>query len=170
MSIEINTFFGDIFNSIYSATGLNKILRNVLYTSLFLSIIILVVTVTIYPCKKNTPMWIIFKLYIYILIISTIIISIHNNFIKSDFKEKYLNENVNHLMNNIHGANYDQKDKVEVIPDFKNGGGDGSKPKNKTDDGGDNDGGDNDSDSDEEEENKIFITAGQLLNQLEKKT
>jgi hypothetical protein len=116
MAIEINSFFGGICNSIYSATGLNHIFSSVLYTSIMLSITIILVIMLLYPGKKGTPVWVIFKLFLYIMMIITVVFSIHNSFIKNNYKEKYLNSNVSDLMDNIHGGRMYNDEKISVQP------------------------------------------------------
>ena len=120
MAIEINSFFGGICNSIYSATGFNRILSSVVYTSLTMSIMIIIAIMLIYPAKKNSPSWLLLKLFLYIFIGITFMFSIHSSFIRNNYKEKYLNSNVNTLMNNIHGgeAVYNNE-KIKVQPNLE---------------------------------------------------
>lgn len=120
MAIEINSFFGGICNSIYSATGLNYIFSSVLYTSLVLSVIIILMILLLYPAKRGSPAWLILKLFLYILMAITIVFSIHNSFIRNNYKEKYLNNNVSSLMDNIHGGGLVYgNDKIKVQPNLE---------------------------------------------------
>jgi hypothetical protein len=66
MTIEFNSFFGNISNSIYLVTGLNHIFSSVLYTSLVLSIMIIIMVMLIYPGEEKSPSWLIIKLFLYV--------------------------------------------------------------------------------------------------------
>ncbi len=116
MPIEISSFLGGISNSIYSITGLNHIFSSVLYTALGLSIVIIIIIMLIYPCKKDTPLWLLFKTFLYIMIVIMMSFSIHSNFIRNNYKEKYLNNNVSTMMNNTHGGVVYVDEKVDVRP------------------------------------------------------
>lgn len=120
MPIEMSTFLGGMTNSVYSVTGFNKIFSSVAYTSIILSVIILIILMFIYPCKKDTPSWILLKVLLYVFIINIAILSLHNSIIKNDYKEKYLNTNIDTFMTNINNrdnAIYEQ-DNVKVMPNF----------------------------------------------------
>lgn len=116
MAVEFNSFLGGLTNSIYSVVGLNHIFSSVLYTSIVLSVLVVLLIIMLYPCKKGTPMWILFKLFLYVLMLIVVVFSIHNSFIKNDYKEKYLKSNVNNLINNIHGGHVYGEEMVKVSP------------------------------------------------------
>ncbi len=119
MAIEIGSFFGGICNSFYFATGLNNIFISITYTSILLSGIIILIIMLIYPCKKNTPLWRLLKVFLYISTASVIILSIHSSFMKNKYKETYLNSNVDKFMDNIHGGAFYTDDKIKVKPHFE---------------------------------------------------
>ncbi len=50
---------------------------------------------------------------------TAIIFSIHSNFIRNNYKEKYTNNNVSDLMHNVHGGFIYEGDKVAVKPNFE---------------------------------------------------
>ncbi len=104
MTIEINSFFSNISNSMYSAIGLNHVFSSVLYTSIFMTIIIIIMIIIIYPAKEDSPAWLKLKLFLYLFGAILIIFSVHYSFVKNDCKEKYHNDSVRNLMNNIHGG------------------------------------------------------------------
>lgn len=120
MPIEMGTFLGGMTNSVYSVTGLNKIFSSVVYTSIILSIIVLLIIMFIYPCRKDTPSWLLLKVLLYVFIINIAILSLHNSIIKNDYKEKYLNSNIDNFMNNVNNRDngiYDEEN-IKVSPTF----------------------------------------------------
>jgi len=74
--------------------------------------------VFIYPCKKRTPMWIVFKLFLYILLASTIVFSIHSNFIRNNYKEKYNTSNINNIIQNPHNGTVYGGESVTIKPNL----------------------------------------------------
>jgi hypothetical protein len=78
MPLEISNLLNDTFGWSFSSRGLNSIFSNKFYTSLILTIIILIIIMNIYPCKKGTSSCITFKLGFYILVTSLSIIFIHD--------------------------------------------------------------------------------------------
>lgn len=119
MTIEINSFFGSIYNSFYSVTGLNKIFSSVVYTSILISGLIVLLLMFLYPCKKNTPLWILFKIFIYILTIMVFTLSIHNSLVRNRYKSQYQDTSINNMMDTIHGGRNDivyNNEKMQVNP------------------------------------------------------
>ncbi len=120
MTIEFNSFFGSVSNSIYSTTGLNHIFSSVLYTSLSMTIIIIIMVLLIYPARENSPSWIVVKLFLYVFGGVLAIFSVHGSFIKNDYKEKCENNRVNNLMNSIHGGKFVYNgDSIPVQPNLE---------------------------------------------------
>lgn len=120
MSIEINSLFGNITNSIYSTTGLNNLFVSIIWTSVILSIIIIIILMFMYPAKKGTPAWILFKIFLYIVAINTIILSVHNSIISNNYKEKYLDKSSDQFISNINksGGYKLNNDHIKVNPSF----------------------------------------------------
>ncbi len=120
MPIEMGTFLGGMTNSVYSVTGLNKIFSSVAYTSIILSIIVLLIIMFIYPCKKDTPSWLLLKVLLYVFIINIAILSLHNSIVKNDYKEKYLNTNIDNFMNNVNNRDNGiyEEENIKVSPTF----------------------------------------------------
>ncbi len=112
----MGSFLSNICYSVYSTTGLHSVFSSILYTSIILSIIVLLILMFIYPCKKGTPSWILIKIFLYVLSINTIVFAIHNSIIKNNYKEKYLNNNVDTLMQNVYGGNKSPIYETEKLP------------------------------------------------------
>lgn len=124
MAIEFNTFFGGIKNSVYATAGLNNVFCSIVYTALLLSIIILIILVCIYPCKKNTPPWRLVKVFIYVLIASVVVLALHSSFIKNKYQEAFIEKNADNYIDNIHryggSAGIYDNEKIKVTPKFDN--------------------------------------------------
>lgn len=123
MTIEIGHFLGDISNSTYSSSGLNSIFGSVLYTSILLSIILLLIICFIYPCKKNTPLWVTFKLMFYIFIGVISILYLHHGVMYHKYEKKVEDKSVKNLINGINNPSpaY-EADRIKVNPiEFKGG-------------------------------------------------
>ena len=161
MLIEFSSMINDINNSIYSVPLFNKILSNVLYTAIVLSIIILIVLIVIYPCKGDTSGWILTRLFIYISIINTFLLSVFRNTTISKCKEKYSDSMSNDFITNINsktGGYIYHKDNMKVVPNLK-------KPEIEDDDD-DSDDSDNSDSDDKPKENKN-ITISDMLDNIE---
>lgn len=118
MPIEINSLFSGIYNSFYSTVGLNRIFSSTFNTALLLSITIILIIVILYPCQKNTPFYLLFKLFLYIAGVTLITFAMHSNFIKNDYKEKYLKSSHEDLITNLHGgAEQYSEEKIDIKPD-----------------------------------------------------
>lgn len=116
----MGTFLGGVTNSVYSVTGFNKIFSNVAYTAIILSIIMIIIIMFIYPCKKDTPSWLLLKVLLYVFIVNIALLSLHNSIIKNDYKEKYLNSNIDEFMNNVNNRDngiYGEEN-IKVSPTF----------------------------------------------------
>ena len=81
MPLEISNILKDSCGWSFSSRGLNSLFCNKFYTALILTIIILILIMNIYPCKKGTPAWITFKLGFYVLMASLAILFIHDGIV-----------------------------------------------------------------------------------------
>lgn len=105
MAIEMSSLFGNVYNKAYSIKGLNVIFSNIIYTSIILSCIMLIIIVVIYPCKKNTPYWLIMKIFFYILFSSIVFLSIHSSIIKNNYQKKYMDSDVSKMYDTFESNN-----------------------------------------------------------------
>jgi len=86
MPIELCKVFKDTFEMTFASNGLNKIFYSKIYTTAFLTVVVLMIMILIYPCKKGTPMWILGKVGLYVFIASLVVIFIHDGVVQ--FKTK----------------------------------------------------------------------------------
>jgi hypothetical protein len=122
MAIEFSSVFGTISNGIYSIPFMNTILSSVLYTSIILSILLIIVIMFIYPGKKNSSSWVLVKLFIYLTIANVVVLSAHHSIMNNKYKERDSNDDSVKFIDNIskRGGNVVYaNDSVQVIPRFE---------------------------------------------------
>lgn len=123
MAIEFSSFIGNIHNSIYSVPILHTILSNVIYTSIVLSIILIILLLVIYPCKSDTPSWVMLKVFTYLVIVNTIVFSVHRSVLSNKYKEESSfkdNENIYNNINKVGGVGIYDEENIKVVPTFSN--------------------------------------------------
>lgn len=121
MLIEFNSIINTINNSIYSVPFFNKVLSNVIYTAIILSIIAIIVIICIYPCKSNTSCWVLTRLFIYLIIVNTIILASYQSVITNKYKKKYIDSVSDDFITNINsksGGTIYHRENMKVVPKF----------------------------------------------------
>lgn len=128
MTIGLSELLSDTYGWKFAATGINKILSNNIYTSILITFCIILIIMIIYPCKKNTPLWVVFKLGFYILLCTTGILLVHDIILRKTFDDSHKQNTDNTFIKNIGGFNANKLDDVEISPLIDNiqrtGGGD----------------------------------------------
>ena len=123
MTIEIGYFFNDVCDSAYSS-HLNFLFSNILYTSILVSVIILITICFTYPCRKGTPLYVTFKLVFYVFILVLGILAIHQGIMEKKFEEKYSNEINKNLLEVVKGGSinslFGSGKKIKIDPMFIN--------------------------------------------------
>jgi hypothetical protein len=114
--IEISNFLGGITNSASSSIGLNSIFTSILKSAIVLALLVLLIIMFIYPCKKGTPAWVLLKVYLYVFAVSLFFFYVHNSINCSKYEEKHLDRNVDNFIENIGGHNIYHEDKMDVLP------------------------------------------------------
>ncbi len=110
---------GNIRNSTYSHMGINGIFGSVLYTSLILTMILIIIVALLVPKKKNTKSWVMFKLFIYTLISVLGVVALHNSIVKSTYQVRYQDRNAETLLSHIGNAQHNPlylSNRVQVAP------------------------------------------------------
>jgi hypothetical protein len=67
---------------------MNGLFCSKFYTTLILTIMILILITVIYPCKKGTPFWIVGKLGLYIFAATLAILFLHDGVVYSSYKKE----------------------------------------------------------------------------------
>lgn len=101
MPVELSTLYKDIFGAVYDNKGVNGICSNLLYVSMLITVIIILIVVIVYPCKKGTSMWLLFKLYLYILFVVFGFVALYEGFIIHTFQTKHSDNKLNNMVNSF---------------------------------------------------------------------
>ena len=79
MPFELSKYLKNTYGLTFASRGLNVIFCNKFYTTIILTIIILMIITIMYPCKKGTPFWVVCKVGLYIFIATITILFIHDS-------------------------------------------------------------------------------------------
>ncbi len=115
MPIEISNFFSDINTSMFNIIGLNRIFTSVIYTSLLISVIVMIIVLFLYPYKKSTPSYLFIKSFLYITMAVTIILALHSSFIRTYYRAKSQDTELNSFVDRVGGNNHSE-DSVPIVP------------------------------------------------------
>jgi hypothetical protein len=110
MTIEINTLLNNVVNKVYGAPKSNAVLSSVLYTTLLMSVSVLLIILLIYPTKPNSPVWLLVKTFLYVFMSNAIILILHRNMLKHTYEEKY------DKGSDVLGGRMFESDKIKVSP------------------------------------------------------
>ena len=125
MPLELSNALKDTCGWSFSSRGMNNLFCNKFYTSVILTIIIIVLIMVIYPCKKGTPVYITFKLGFYILLATLGIMFIHDSVVHRMYERERMGGQTNAFIEALGGENNVAfaNDKVKV--EYRPVGGDG---------------------------------------------
>ena len=79
MPFELSEYLKNTCGLTFASRGLNVIFCNKFYTTIILTIIILMIITIMYPCKQGTPFWIVGKVGLYIFMATITILFIHDS-------------------------------------------------------------------------------------------
>jgi hypothetical protein len=117
MPFELGDSIKNTCNLTFQSRGMNSLFCSKFYTTTIMTIMVIVLIMIIYPCKKNTPTWILFKLGFYVFIFTLGILIMHDGVVLSSLKEKIGGNESENFINNIHGDNIAfDKDSITVSP------------------------------------------------------
>jgi hypothetical protein len=88
MPIELSESLKNTCGVTFASRGMNGLFCSKFYTTLILTIIILILITVIYPCKKGTPFWIVGKLGFYIFAATLAILFLHDGVVYSSYKKE----------------------------------------------------------------------------------
>jgi hypothetical protein len=102
MPFELGDSLKSTCNWTFQSKGMNNLFCSKFYTTAIMTVMIIVLIMVIYPCKKNTPPWLLFKLGFYVFILSLGIIIMHDGVVLSTLKEKMGGRESETFIDNIH--------------------------------------------------------------------
>lgn len=88
MPIELSESLKNTCGVTFASRGMNGLFCSKFYTTLILTIMILILITVIYPCKKGTPFWIVGKLGFYIFAATLAILFLHDGVVYSSYKKE----------------------------------------------------------------------------------
>ena len=91
MPFELSNSLKNTCGWSFASKGMNGLFVSKFYTTAILTIMIIVLIMILYPCQKNTPVWLLGKLGFYIFIVTLSVIFVHDCVIYHTY-EKELNE------------------------------------------------------------------------------
>jgi hypothetical protein len=116
MPIELSNTINDTCGWSFSSKGMKNIFCNKFYTSAVLTLIVLVLIMIIYPCKRGTPVWVLFKLGFYILMFSFGIFVIHDSLMKNYHMDEKIGGESSDFIESLGGENNVMYEKIDVRP------------------------------------------------------
>jgi uncharacterized membrane protein len=105
MPFELGDSLKNTFNWTFQSRGMNNLFASKFYTTAILTVMVIILIMIIYPAKKNTPPWMLFKLGFYIFIISLGVIVMHDGVVLSAIKEKMGGDESTDFIDGLHGGN-----------------------------------------------------------------
>ena len=102
----------------FASNGMNNLFGSRLYVTGMLTVFIVVLIMVLYPCRKDTPMWILTKLGFYIFLVTFGMVFIHDCVTYNSYAEKTGGDEAESIIRGINdGGNvaYDG-DKVSINP------------------------------------------------------
>ena len=120
MPFELSESLNNTYGFTFASRGLNVIFCNKFYTTIILTIIILVIITTMYPCKKGTPFWIVGKVGLYIFMAAITILFIHDSVTHSTNAKIVGGDADDAFVNNLSGDDNIafNKDNIQINPKF----------------------------------------------------
>ena len=88
MPIELSESLKNTCGVTFASRGMNGLFCSKFYTTLILTIMILILITVIYPCKKGTPFWIVGKLGFYIFAATLAILFLNDGVVYSSYKKE----------------------------------------------------------------------------------
>jgi len=108
MPIDLGSSIKKTSQWAFGSPVLNTLLSNSIVVGLVISIIMILIVMAIYPAKKGTKFSLVFKMFFYMFLSSSIIIFLHDGIIKYMFDEQNKNNDHEDVLRgmNIQDRNY----------------------------------------------------------------
>ena len=120
MPIELSDSLKNTCGFNFVSRGMNRLFCSKFYTTLILTIIVLILITVIYPCQKGTPYWVVGKLGLYIFVGILVILFIHDGVLYSSIEKEVKGGLNDEFVRTIGGYNDDNivfaGDSIRVEP------------------------------------------------------
>ena len=104
MPIELSESLKNTCGVTFASRGMNGLFCSKFYTTLILTIMILILITVIYPCKKGTPFWIVGKLGFYIFAATLAILFLHDGVVYSSYKKEVAGDEGDEFIKSLNGG------------------------------------------------------------------
>jgi hypothetical protein len=116
MPCELSNGFRDLCSMVYGGKG--AFLESSFWTSVIIVGIIMLMTLTIYPCKRGTPLYVFGKLMIYSFMATFLVLSLHREVLIQVLDKSSDDKQQQEMINSI-GQSGLIADEVAVMPDIR---------------------------------------------------
>lgn len=93
---------------------LNTLLGNSVIVAFIITIIMIIIVMFNYPANSDTSIGMIFKIFLYMLLINIPIVFLHNGIVKKNIEEEYIKDKSDELLNPFD----DGEEKINVTPNL----------------------------------------------------
>lgn len=133
MPIDISSLLKDTGSWAFLSKGMNKLFKSRVYTTAILTMLIIILVMILYPCKENTPTWVLLKLGFYVFLVSIGVIFMHDCVLFHKYKEKEEFEDAAAMGSTISGEDNIAfvSEKTNVVPEIKKIGGEITSSKDE---------------------------------------
>jgi hypothetical protein len=107
MPVDITSTLSQGESLTFLSKGLTRIFKSRIYTTSVLTVMIIILIMIMYPCKQNTPTWLLLKLGFYVFLVSIGVIFIHDCVILNENNEKRLGGEDSDMINAVTNNNDD---------------------------------------------------------------
>lgn len=79
MPIDLNSSVSRVSHMAFGNAALNTILSNSVFVAFVITAVVILIVLIMYPARANTPFFIVGKMFVYIMLISWIVIFLHDS-------------------------------------------------------------------------------------------
>ena len=101
MTIDLNSSISKVSHYAFGSSALNSILSSSIFVAGVISLIMIVIVMILYPAKKNTPFFLICKMFVYMFFISWVVIFLHDGVVRYTFNDKQNENTSDDFMHNM---------------------------------------------------------------------
>ncbi len=136
---------------VFGTKFLGGFFRSTFWTAILITSILMLCVMYMYPPKKNTPIFCIFRVAFYVFVFTLLTLFIHDGVISMDYQSQSDNAGADDLVNKVTDSTRNS---------LVSGGVNIRAKLSADDDGGDSDGGDSDGDNDDSNGDALFDKFG----------
>lgn len=105
MPFELSNSLKNTCGWSFASKGMNGLFGSKFYTTAILTSMIIVLIMILYPCQKNTPVWILGKLGFYIFVVTLGIIFVHDCVVYHNYEKETHDTETDEFIGGLDGRN-----------------------------------------------------------------